>query len=159
MHRAIKPCCSDDWSFCNVCWFDGSGRPLDSSSQGLMIVNALFPVFLRLQLISISSFISTPSPHTHQQTQTHTFIYCIPQLPSSGPHISSVKHAAKLNVCFCLGNSRISWERKGLSADGFEESQKDALDSPDLVMGPRGFVMHDIYQVNCQTKKGNTTCV
>ena len=37
--------------------------------------------------------------------------------------------------------------------DGFEVSLQDPLDVLNPVMGPMGFVIHDIYQINCHTQK------
>lgn len=37
--------------------------------------------------------------------------------------------------------------------DRFEVSARDPLDILDPIMGPVGFVIHDIYQINCHMKK------
>lgn len=37
--------------------------------------------------------------------------------------------------------------------DRFEVSSQDPLDILDPIMGPMGFVIHDIYQINCRTGK------
>lgn len=40
-----------------------------------------------------------------------------------------------------------------LKEDRFEEFSQDPLDIQDPIMGPMGFVIHDIYQINCHMEK------
>lgn len=52
--------------------------------------------------------------------------------------------------------SLIKAERSALylsKEDRFEVSSEDPLDILDSIMGPMGFVIHDIYQINCHTGK------
>ncbi len=37
--------------------------------------------------------------------------------------------------------------------DRFEVSLQNSLDILDPIIGPMGFVIHDIYQINCHTEK------
>lgn len=52
--------------------------------------------------------------------------------------------------------SLIKAERSALylsKEDRFEVSPQDPLDILAPIMGPMGFVIHDIYQINCHTEK------
>lgn len=75
------------------------------------------------------------------------------------PHPPTCYQLVKIDFCTARHRqlfSLIKAERGALylsKEDRFEVSSQDPLDILDPIMGPMGFVIHDIYQINCHTEK------